>query len=74
MLLNSLGLDSRLHGAMAGPGEYVVNGMVSDLGAQLGSGALSAQKAYRSPHCSLPSSLETATLTLFSFTIHLRRD
>lgn len=33
MLLNSLGLDSRLHGAMARPGEYVVDGTVSDLGA-----------------------------------------
>ena len=49
MLLNSLGLDSRLHGAMAGPGEYGVNGMVSDLGAQLGSGALCCSKSLQVP-------------------------
>ena len=33
MLPDWLGLDSRLHGAVAGPGEYVVDGAVSDLGA-----------------------------------------
>jgi len=53
MLPNSLGLNSQLHGAMAGPGEYVVDGMVSDLGAQLpsiGSGALCWLEKPTDPH------------------------